>query len=206
MLKYILVGLFAYLCGSFSTSVFISKTFYGIDVRKYGSGNAGATNTMRTLGFKKALVVLLGDMIKTVIPILVGQWAGLPNPALFAGSFVLIGHSKPVFYGFKGGKGVACAAALVLLFDWRMVLVLLPIFILAFALTKMISVGTFSVILALQVCVWTLHPDNLVAKIYFAVMGIYIFYLHRENLKRILNGTEKKFVKGAKLLKDEEKR
>lgn len=205
-LKYIAVCLFAYLCGSFNTSIFISKHLYGIDVRNYGSGNAGATNTLRTLGVKKAFVVLLGDIVKVVVPVLAARWAEIVYPELIAGSFAVIGHSKPIYYGFKGGKGVACAVALIGLFDWRILLCLVPVFFGVFFLTKIISLATFSSIIALWILVLVFHGGETVPMIYFAVLGIYIFYLHKENIKRLLKGTENRIDLKAKLLKDTEKK
>lgn len=205
-LKYLLVGIFAYLCGSFNTSIFISKRFYGIDVRNYGSKNAGATNTLRTLGLKKAVVVLFGDMIKVIIPILVAKLANIEYPVLIAGSLALIGHSKPIFYGFKGGKGVACAVALIGMFDWRVLLCLVPVFFITFFITKIISAATFASIIALWISVFVFHSDDIVSKVYFILMGLYVFYLHKENIKRLISGNESKISLKAKPLKDVEKK
>lgn len=201
ILKYAVIAVCAYLCGSFSTSIFVGKIFYGIDVRKYGSGNAGASNTLRTMGAKKAVLVLLGDMVKVIIPVVVAQLLGLEYAVFWAGSFALVGHALPVFHGFKGGKGVACAAAIILLYDIRLFLLLVLIFILVLLATKIVSVGTFSMIFAVQVYVWIFDSASVVSKVYFACLGIYLLYLHRANITRLLNGTENKISKKSALAK-----
>ena len=158
------------------------------------------------MGAKRAIVVLLGDMLKVIIPVLMAKWVGIAYPTLIAGSCAVIGHSKPIFYGFKGGKGVACAVALILMFDWRVLLCLVPIFFGAFFLTKIISVATFSSIIGLWIAVFAFHRGDIVSQIYFLVLGIYVFYLHRENIKRLLKGTESKIDFKAKRLVDTEKK
>ena len=205
-LKYIFVIVFSYLCGSFSTSIFISKTLYGIDVRNYGSGNAGASNTLRTLGIKKAVVVLLGDIVKVIIPILVAKWLGIDYAVIIAGSFAIIGHSKPVFYGFKGGKGVACSLALLIMFDWKMTLFILPAFIIVFAVTKIISLGTFASIITAWLYIIINYGQDPVLVVYFTCLALYLFWLHRSNIKRLMSGTESKINFKAKPLKDTEKK
>ncbi|MBR4878705.1 MAG: glycerol-3-phosphate 1-O-acyltransferase PlsY [Clostridia bacterium] len=205
-LKYIFVIIAAYLCGSFSTSVFISTKLYGIDVRNYGSGNAGATNTLRTLGLKKALVVLLGDALKVVVAILIARFAGIVYPELIAGMAAIIGHAKPIFYGFKGGKGVACALGFILMFDLLMPIVVLPFFFLAFFMTKIISVATFTAVGAALVYIFVRYWGDPVILIFFSCLGAYIIWLHKANVKRLIAGTESKIDFKAKLLKDVEKK
>ena len=192
-LKYIAVCLFAYLCGSFNTSIFISKHLYGIDVRNYGSGNAGATNTLRTLGVKKAFVVLLGDIVKVVVPVLAARWAGIVYPELIAGSFAVIGHSKPIYYGFKGGKGVATSLGVLIMSNWQIGLICLVFALILIVLTQMVSVG--SIAAAVLYPVLTLFiPQNYIAEgnylIYSILLAVLIIFNHRENVKRLLNGTE----------------
>lgn len=205
-LKYIFVIVFSYLCGSFNTSIFLSEKLYGIDVRNYGSGNAGATNTLRTLGVKKAVVVLLGDVVKVVIPILVARWLNIVYPDIIAGAFAIIGHSKPIFYGFKGGKGVACSLALLLMFDWKMTLCIVPVFIIVFILTKIISLGTFSAVIAAWLYIMVKYGKDPVLAVFFTCLAVYIFWLHRGNIKRLISGTESKINFKAQPLKDSEKK
>lgn len=206
ILKYIFVIVFSYLCGSFSTSIFISKLLYGIDVRNYGSGNAGASNTLRTLGAKKAIIVLLGDIFKVVIPVFVAKLVGIAYPVLISGGFAVLGHAKPVFYGFKGGKGVACSLAILIMFDWRMFFPVLAFFLIGFLSTKMISVGTFSAIITAWIYVFINYRSDAVLMIYFTCLALYLFWLHRSNIKRLVKGTESKIDFKAKLLKDVEKK
>ncbi|MBQ6868365.1 MAG: glycerol-3-phosphate 1-O-acyltransferase PlsY [Clostridia bacterium] len=206
VLKYAFVIIFSYLCGSFSTSIFISKLLYGIDVRNYGSGNAGASNTLRTLGAKKAVVVLLGDVLKVVVPILVAKWVGIKYPVIIAGTFAVIGHAKPIFYGFKGGKGVACSLAILLMFDWKMTFPVLIMFAIGFLSTKMISIGTFCAIITAWIYIFINYGSDPLLLVYFTCLAAYLFWLHRSNIKRLINGTESKIDFKAKLLKDVEKK
>ena len=206
ILKYAFVIVFSYLCGSFSTSIFISKVLYGIDVRNYGSGNAGASNTLRTLGAKKAVVVLLGDVLKVIVPILVAKMTGIQYPVLIAGTFAVIGHAKPVFYGFKGGKGVACSLAILLMFDWKMTFPVLAFFLIGFLSTKMISIGTFSAIATAWIYIVLNYGSDPVLLVYFTCLALYLVWLHRSNIKRLMAGTESKIDFKAKLLKDVDKK
>ena len=120
----------AYLMGSFSTSITVSKLFYKTDIRKIGSGNAGATNTLRNFGVKKALLVVLGDGLKAALAMVLAKILVGPQAVLYAGCVAVLGHIFPVYYGFKGGKGVMSAAAMILVFDWRIFLFVLAVFLL----------------------------------------------------------------------------
>ena len=117
----------AYLLGSFSTSITVSKLFYHQDIRQMGSGNAGATNTLRNFGAHKALLVMLGDGLKAVLAMWMARWLVGPEAMLYAGDVAVLGHIFPVYYGFQGGKGVMSAAAMILAFDWRMFLIMLAV-------------------------------------------------------------------------------
>ena len=126
MLVYIFIP---YLLGSVNTAIIVSGAMYHDDVRNHGSGNAGFTNMMRNYGKKAAIITFVGDILKTVLAVLIGWCVFGYLTAYIAGLACLIGHVFPVFYNFRGGKGVVCLATILLMLDWRLFLILLAIFI-----------------------------------------------------------------------------
>ena len=132
----------AFLLGSTPWGVIISRIFYKRDLRNYGSGNAGLTNAYRTMGAKKTLFVLLGDIAKGAAAVSVGWALGGPVGKLTAGIFVILGHMFPLYFGFKGGKGVLVGAVMLAFFDWRVFVIAFALFILSVVLTKWISLGS----------------------------------------------------------------
>ena len=149
MAAYIIVGIVAYLIGSISFSVIISKKMAGFDVREKGSGNAGATNMLRSVGKKAAILTLLGDALKGVVAILfaiiVGAIAKSADKSLLvqiAGILVVVGHTFPVFFGFKGGKGVATSLGVLLMTNWKIGLICLVFALVLMAVTRMVSLGS----------------------------------------------------------------
>ena len=132
----------AYLMGSFSTSITVAKLFYHQDIRKMGSGNAGATNTLRNYGVKKALLVMLGDSLKAILAMVLAKLLVGQDGVLYAGSMAVVGHIFPAYYGLRGGKGVMSSAAMILFFDWRMFLVVLVIFAVVVVLTRYVSLAS----------------------------------------------------------------
>ncbi len=198
---FILVTVIAsYLLGSINVSIIISKKFYGEDIREYGSGNAGMTNVMRTYGKKMAALTFAGDFLKAVIASLVGRLFLGFFGAYLAGFFCFVGHIFPCFYKFKGGKGIVTAAAMVLMTDWRIFLILVAVFVLIVALTKYISLGSV-VALALYPFVldrmWGVFGyGNKPRFVVIFAVGVMILGIwgHRKNIKRILDHTENKFT------------
>ena len=151
MAAYIIVAIVAYLLGSISFSVIISKKMAGFDVREKGSGNAGSTNVLRTVGKKAAIITLICDVLKGVIAILIAflvgkMVSGLDNALLIqlAGVFVILGHTFPVFFRFRGGKGVATALGVLLMTNWQVGLICLVFALILIALTRMVSVGSIA--------------------------------------------------------------
>lgn len=207
-----------YLLGSINSAIIVSKTLYGDDIRNHGSGNAGLTNTLRTYGKKAALLTLAGDVMKTVIAVLIGGILGgfgyyggislghcdLPLPYM-AGFASIIGHILPIFYKFKGGKGVLCTAALALVLTPVEFLILIAIFIIVVAISKYVSLGSVIVACLYPVTV-SLHikiafngaKQNGVMALITVLIAIIVVYCHRENLKRISEKTERKLSFGNK--------
>lgn len=207
MATYIVVAIIAYLIGSVSFSILISKKMAGFDVRKKGSGNAGSTNVLRTVGKKAAIITLLCDILKGVIAVLIAFVAGkivknLDNALLIqlAGIFVIIGHTFPVFFQFKGGKGIATALGVLIITNWQIGLICLVFALILIIVTKMVSVGSVSAAILFPVLILFIKENYLVPTsasnwsylIYGIILCLIVIFNHRSNLKRILNGTENK--------------
>ena len=202
------VAVAAYLLGSINSAVLVSKVLYRDDVRKYGSGNAGLTNMHRTFGLKAAGLTLLGDLLKTVFAILITlflfgfgyKFALCTNSlAYIAGLFAVIGHVYPIYYGFKGGKGVLVTATMALVLSPLVFLVLFIAFIGIVAMSKYISLGSVSVALLYPVflngysSVLLDRPPFWTTTLTTILLAIFILWLHRKNLQRINDRTENKF-------------
>ncbi len=198
---YILMAVIAYAIGSVNFSVILSKKIAGFDVRERGSGNAGSTNMLRSVGKGAAALTLILDIAKGLVAILIAYLLGKiindVNSAILvqlAGFFVVLGHTFPMFFGFRGGKGVATALG-VLLFVNPLVGVICLVFALTvMAFTRMVSLG--SIMAAILFPVLTIFiRDNYIADgytyiIFGIAMAILVIFNHRTNLKRIYNGTE----------------
>ena len=208
MSAYIIVTLVAYLLGSISFSVIISKKMAGFDVREKGSGNAGATNMLRSVGKKGAIFTLIGDCLKGVVAILfaiiVGKIAKNTDKALLvqlAGIAVVLGHTFPIFFGFKGGKGVATSLGILLMTNWQLGLICLVFALVLMALTRMVSLGSIAAAILFPVLTLFVGEGHYIVEstgigngyfVYSVVLAIIVLFNHRENIKRILNGSENK--------------
>ena len=200
----IIVGIIAYLIGSINSSILISKAVTGKDIRKSGSGNAGATNMVRTMGKKYAIITLLIDILKGVVALLLAKLAisfgAYTYSTYIAGVCVVLGHNFPIFFGFRGGKGVATSLGVVLLLDWKIGLITLVIALLIMALTKYVSLGSVTaaiVFIALQIISMSVSGTfDLTRFICVLILGGLLIIRHRANIVRLLNGTENKL--GAK--------
>lgn len=193
-----------YLMGSLSMSVIVSRLIYKGDVRKYGSGNAGATNMARVYGWKGGLVVLIGDIAKAVIVmalflVLGDKLDGHGEDYMcIAGAACMFGHAFPIFFKFKGGKCVTVGAAVALMVDWRVFLIVVGIFIIVVLITKIVSISSITAAFFLPVSYSLLGMLNVygisAAKLILSVfVGILIIVLHYKNIIRLLKGEEKKF-------------
>ena len=209
MIECAVMAIIAYLIGSVNFSVILSKKMAGFDVREKGSGNAGTTNMLRSVGKKAAAITLVCDILKGIISILIAMAIGKifkgSNGALLvqvAGVAVIIGHTFPIFFKFKGGKGVATSLGVLIMSNWQIGLICLVFAVILIALTQMVSVG--SIAAAILYPVLTLFiPQNYIVPgnylIYSIVLTVIIVFNHRENVKRLLNGTENRIsFKGVK--------
>lgn len=189
-----------YLLGSVNFALVISKVFYKDDIRKYGSGNAGMTNMLRTYGKLSAVATLLCDMLKAVVSVWFGKiiLAHFGIGGYLAGLFCIIGHMFPVFFKFKGGKGVATLAAMVLSLDLVCFFFLIIIFIAIVATTKYVSLGSVICsmlypILTYKIAAAGLSGIGLGFPVLISfIVAVLVVFMHRENIKRIVNHTENK--------------
>lgn len=202
MAVYILMAIIAYAIGSVSFSIIFSKKFAGFDVREKGSGNAGTTNMLRSVGKGLAALTLICDILKGVVAILlaigIGKIATEVKPEILvqiAGVFVVLGHTFPVYFGFKGGKGVATSLGILLLVNWQIGLICLVFGLAIIILTRMVSLG--SVMTAILFPVLTIFiTENYVVDgnyiIFGIIMAAIVIFNHRSNIKRIYKGEENK--------------
>lgn len=196
--------------GCISTSYLVGKANQ-IDIRNYGSGNAGTTNALRTLGMKAGIITFLGDALKAVFPILLIRFLVFPETdytsllALYTGLGVVLGHNFPFWLNFKGGKGIAATGGAMLAFDFRLVLIAFLIFIIVTAVTRYVSLG--SLILSLLFPIWILifYPGDLHMLVIGSLFTILAFIKHSSNIKRLLAGTENKIGQKVKIDKNKEK-
>lgn len=195
----LLVMLLSYFFGCFNGSFMVSHFIIRDDVRKHGSGNAGLTNFYRTYGAKYALLVIACDMGKTVAACLLGSfffrclgWDGTLG-TLLAGLGCELGHIFPVFYGFRGGKGILSGGTLVLLLNWRVAAVAWALFLLLWLTTRYVSLASITATCSAPVTVYFVYGHNwLYTGLCLAVAAL-VVWCHRENIQRLLHGTEKKF-------------
>ena len=199
----IILIILAYLLGSIPTAVWYGKTFHKIDVREHGSGNAGATNTLRVLGNKAGFIVLFIDLLKGFLATSLSYFSSFEigsqsyfNFQMALGITAVIGHVFPLFAGFKGGKGIATLLGMAIALNWQIALICIVSFITIVWITKYISVGSMSA--AILAAVLSFFPyfyyNNLIANTFFCSIAILVVYTHRANIKRLKAGNENKFA------------
>lgn len=213
-------ALAAYLLGSVNCAIIVTRLLDKTDIREHGSGNAGATNVLRSQGKLPALLTTIGDLAKSIISVLLGGFfmkvLSLPSAysnesfvvfgAYFAGLFCIIGHIYPLYFGFRGGKGVLTTLGMMLILDWKVALICLGIFIVVVALSRMVSLGSCCAVACLPVVtalfhLFVYHSEPLMV-VFCTVMALGIAAIligkHWPNLKRIRSGTESKLSFGSK--------
>ena len=201
--------LLGYFLGCLNGSVMVSHFVIKDDVRQHGSGNAGLTNFYRTYGAKYALGVILFDMGKTVIACLLGGFL-LKNAmqdwtlgVLIGGLGCELGHMFPVFFGFKGGKGILSGGTLVWLLDWRVALIAWGLFAALWLATKYVSLGSVSAAVSMPVATWLFCGHSPVYTVLAVVIAGLVVWCHRENIQRLVRGEERKFRWHTGPVKDE---
>ena len=203
----LLAAVVGYLLGSVSFSVIASRLIAKDDVRNHGSGNAGFTNMMRNYGKLPSAVTLIGDFSKGVAAVL---WAVIycqscPRTLKFWRSdrqrFVFVGHVFPLFFGFRGGKGVLSTAGAVLIIDYRIFLILVAAFAVIALTSRIVSLASISTAVLLPILVFAFYRNDGGLKlllIYSIIICLMVLITHRENIKRLLNGTEYRFKRKGK--------
>lgn len=208
ILSVVLAGVLAYLIGSVNFAIIVSKLFAQKDIRDYGSGNAGMTNVLRTFGKLPAVVTTVGDFCKGIIAVLLGhliiRFIGGAIQVFYADYLMallaLLGHCFPVFYGFKGGKGILVSAGIILILNPIVFLVILAVFCVVVAIGKIVSLASISAAVAYPIVTLIhgliVHSDVVWFDTLSALLiGGIVVFMHRSNIKRLLNGTENKFGK-----------
>ncbi|MGI6587076.1 MAG: glycerol-3-phosphate 1-O-acyltransferase PlsY [Gracilibacteraceae bacterium] len=191
-MKYVLVSIIAYLLGNVATSYIVSKVFGKIDIREYGSGNAGSTNVLRVLGAKAAVIAFSGDVLKGTAAVLIGRYIGGSYGEILAGIFVIAGHNWPVFLGGKGGKGIATTIGLMLPIDPLMVVLILIVGIIVIITTRYVSLASITGVTIYPIAmIVTKKPAEYIA--FSLILSAIAIYRHRANIERLLKGTESKF-------------
>ena len=200
--KIILVLIIGYLLGSLNTSILVGK-LYGTDIRKHGSGNAGMTNTLRTLGKVAALLVIVGDMLKGILAFIIGNLIisnSIPPEisidvigigGMAGGIAAIAGHNWPLYFGFKGGKGILTSFSVVLMMDWKLGLILLGIFLIIVVSTRFVSLGSIIASIAFPITAF-IKGNGIVFTVFAAILAVLATIMHRSNIKRLLTGTERK--------------
>ncbi len=212
----VLVCIIAYILGSLSSSIIISKKISGEDIRNEGSGNAGATNMLRVHGKKAGALTLLCDALKGVVAVLIGALADTivlselgevtgflaGNLKYIAGVIVVLGHGFPIFFGFKGGKGVATSLGVMLILDWKIGLMVAVIALLVMIFSRYVSLGSIigGVIYPVSVLSFMIGKNN-INWVYFIcalILGIIVIIKHHANIKRLIAGNENKLFSKKK--------
>lgn len=204
----ILASVSAYLLGSINFAIIVTKCFRRGDIRDYGSGNAGMTNVLRTLGKVPAVLTLLGDVLKGIVAVVVG-WllfryvggldaAGASIACYISGFFALLGHAYPVYYGFRGGKGILVTSGILLVLDPVVFAIALGFFILLVATTRMVSAGSLAAAVSLPFSTYILHtawgrPHPALTTALISAFSLLVIVMHRQNIRRLLTGTEHRF-------------
>jgi len=188
----------AYLIGSFSTAIITCKIMGIEDPRKTGSHNPGATNVLRHGGKKAAIITLFGDMLKGLLPVLIATQLQIgPAGIALVGLFALLGHVFPVYYGFKGGKGVATYYGVILGMNWLVGLIALAIWLCMAAIVKISSLSALVSIFFTPFILWYFSQSvELTSAV--AIMSILVFWRHKTNIKSLLQGSEEKIGVGDK--------
>jgi len=183
-------AIIGYLLGSANSSLIVGR-FYGVDVRKHGSGNAGMTNVLRTLGKTAALLVLSGDAAKGVLACLAGLFIAGDTGLMVGGIASVVGHNWPLYFGFKGGKGALTSITVVMMMDWRIGLVIIGIFAAVVAISRYVSLGSIlgGMMFPLLALIFNRETEFVFAALFMAVL---VVARHHSNISRLIRGNESK--------------
>lgn len=197
LLELILTILFSYLIGSISFGILVAKLFKGIDIRKYGSGNTGVTNVLRTLGKGPALIVLIGDILKGIVGVLIGLYLGDVTYGMVGGFAVVTGHIYPLYFGFKGGKGAATGFGVVLMLAPDVITIGAIVFVLTIVITRYVSLGSILGAIISVIMGFVLQKP-LSIQVFLLLTAAFVIYQHRSNIVRLYRGKENKISFSSK--------
>ena len=192
-----IIAVLGYLLGNLNGAICVSKLL-GDDVREHGSGNAGLTNFIRNYGAGRSVLVIVIDAGKAVVACCIGGLLlrntdlGYQTGAVIGGAAVMLGHVFPVFYGFRGGKGILSGLFIAIVVDWRIALLILAVFALAYLTTQYVSLGSVLAAVTFAISFLILHNGNPIVMICGFFMGALATFMHRENISRLLKGQERK--------------
>ncbi|MDD4834073.1 MAG: glycerol-3-phosphate 1-O-acyltransferase PlsY [Lutispora sp.] len=190
-IKIIIISVLSYFLGNISVSFLIARYAGGIDIRKHGSGNAGATNVFRTLGAKAGLTAFIGDALKGVFAVLIGKLIGEEDGQIAAGIFVVIGHNWPMLLGFKGGKGIATTIGVMIAINPYIVAAIVPIGLVIIFITKYVSLASITGMVIFPITMLLIkQPMKLV--LFSFLLSAMALYKHKSNIKKLMTGTESK--------------
>ena len=197
-MNYILALIVGYLLGNVSASFIVGKLTKNIDIRKFGSGNAGATNTLRVLGVKAGLLVFFVDILKGVVAVLLGRLAAGDAGGMLAGAASVAGHIWPVFLSFKGGKGVATSFGVLVVMFPVVALILFAVSASLVAITRFMSLGSITAAVLLPILLLVIGYDWLYI-VFGLALAVLVVYLHKGNIIRLLAGKENKLGSKSKV-------
>ena len=197
MVRIVVSAVIGYLLGSINLAIIVSKAFMRQDVREMGSHNAGATNVARVFGMKMGVVTLIGDFLKTLAAMYAGRALYGDVGEVVAVGACLVGHCWPLYFGFKGGKGVATGACVMLIIDWRVFVAVVVAFAVAFALTRIVSISSLASATTAPIAVLVFDGIDMPFVLLAFFAAVIVWFNHRENIKRLKNGTETKFKPGS---------
>ena len=198
IIKWVVTAVLAYLLGSISTGILLSRISGGPNLREVGSKSTGASNVLRTMGLRSGLITFIGDCLKALIACGIGWWLCGHNGALLAGLMVILGHNWPVFFQLKGGKGVASSCAVMLVCFPIPALICFVVAILTIAVTKYISLGSMTMLALYAILVIVTSWGNWAAIIWAVVLAALCIWRHKANIGRLLSGTENKIGQKVK--------
>lgn len=204
--RYAVIVVAGYLLGNISMGLIVSERYH-MDIREHGSGNAGTTNVLRTLGWLPSVLTLVGDVLKSFLACMLGKWlAGAPG-LLVGGFMAVVGHNWPAFSGFRGGKGMAASLGIIFALSWQMALGFLGLEVLVAALTGYVSVASLTTAVAFPIVMGIVYrnsPDFWMYFIFAILLAAAAIFSHRANIRRLLSGTENRInFKKIKVKPDE---
>ncbi|WLV25888.1 glycerol-3-phosphate 1-O-acyltransferase PlsY [Aciduricibacillus chroicocephali] len=191
-MDYALFGLIAYLIGSVPTALIVGKVGYNIDIREHGSGNMGATNSFRVLGFKAGTIVTIGDILKGTLATCIPLLFDTDVNRLVIGIFAVIGHTYPLFAKFRGGKAVATSAGIILGVSPLLFLITIVTFLLVLYLSKYVSLS--SILTGVVATITAIIMQETSLTVVLVILTLFVIYRHIANIKRIINKTEPKIT------------